>query len=95
MSARVKANAPAVLVFKVSFHPNWQVFVDGHRQRAFMVSPSFIATEVPAGDHEVRAEYHSDTLKKALMVAAGFVLLVTLLIWALGWETKLNRHQSG
>jgi hypothetical protein len=78
ISARVVTNSQTLLVFKVSYHPNWRVAVDGHEQRSFMVSPSLLATEIAAGSHQVQAEYRSSKLKRALMVLALLTLLATV-----------------
>ncbi len=94
--ARVTANSRALLIFKVSYHPNWHVFVNGREQRAFMVSPSFIGTEIPAGHHEVRAEYRSSNSKKALLALGCLTLLATIAIWTFGLEQRLfNRTVIG
>jgi hypothetical protein len=74
MSAEVTANASTLLVFKVTYHPNWHVSVDGHQQHAFMVSPSFIGTMIAPGKHQVTAEYRSSRLKKLLMLLSCVTL---------------------
>ena len=57
LSAEVTANSSAVLILKITYHPNWHLTIDGHEQRIFMVSPSFIGTRLTPGHHEIRAEY--------------------------------------
>jgi hypothetical protein len=88
----VDANSAAVLIFKISYHPNWHVFVDGRAQPAFMVSPSFLATAISSpGRHEVEAEYRSSSFKKGLMGAAAAVLLLMLIIRVLGLDESIIR----
>jgi hypothetical protein len=81
-SAEVTANSPALLVLKVTYHPNWHVMVDGREQHSFMVSPSYIGTRITPGRHEVEAEYRSSTLKKLLMLLAAVTLIATIMISA-------------
>jgi len=69
---------PSTVVFKVTYHPNWRVTVDGHEQETFMVSPSYIGVEVPAGLHHVRAEYRSSPVRTALFVVGMTTLLSAL-----------------
>jgi len=88
MAAQVTATTSALLVMKISYHPNWHVMVDGREQRTFMVSPSFIGTIIAPGHHQVSAEYRSSRLKKALMVLGGLILLVILGSWILGLEPR-------
>ena len=66
----------ATLAFKVSFHPNWRVSVDGAPQPPFMVSPSYVAVALPAGRHFVVAEYHSASSRTPLLAAGGLVLVL-------------------
>jgi hypothetical protein len=67
----------SVLAFKTTFHPNWRVTVDGADAATFMVSPSYLAVELPAGRHRVVAEYRSPPLRAALVIA-GLAALVAL-----------------
>jgi hypothetical protein len=66
------------LVFKVTYHPNWHVTVDGRDADTFMVSPSFVGVSLPAGDHFVTAEYRSTPIKAPLLVLALLVLVAML-----------------
>ncbi len=80
LSANVIAKSSALLVIKVTYHPNWHVIVDGREQFTFMVSPSYIGTRIEAGRHQVKAEYRSSRLKKMLLVLSGLCLFGTLVI---------------
>jgi len=62
----------------VTYHPNWQVTIDGRSEQPFMVSPSFIGLYVPPGSHQVRAEYRSPTYKTALLLLGLGALLATI-----------------
>src|SRR5262249_26533638 len=75
---RTECPTPSTLVLKVTYHPNWRVTVDGRVATAFMVSPSFIGVSLPAGSHQVRAEYRSGMLKTILMVLSGASLLAVI-----------------
>ena len=66
------------LVFKVTYHPNWHVTVDGRDADAYMVSPSFVGVSLPAGDHFVTAEYRSTPMKTPLFALAVLVLVAML-----------------
>ena len=77
---RVECPAPSALVIKVTYHPNWRVAVDGAEAPTFMVSPSFIGVELPAGTHRVQAEYRSGFLKTALLVVGGVALVAMVVL---------------
>ncbi len=68
------------LLFKTAFHPNWRVTVDDAPARTFMVSPAFLALEVPAGEHTVAAVYTPTPGKHALLVFGAIVLVAVLLL---------------
>jgi hypothetical protein len=70
--------AASTLIFKVTYHPNWHVTVDGHDADTFMVSPSFVGVGLPAGDHFVTAEYRSTPIKAPLFALAVLVLVAML-----------------
>ncbi|MBL0172156.1 MAG: YfhO family protein [Gemmatimonadaceae bacterium] len=67
------ATAGAV-VLKISYHPNWHVQVDGVEALTYMVSPSFIGVDVPAGRHRIEARYVPTRSKVPLLVLALIVL---------------------
>ena len=85
---RVECQQAATLVLKVTYHPNWRIAIDGHETQPFMLSPSFIGFEVPAGIHQVRAQYHSPTYKTALLLLGACVLVATL--WFRSWFARLE-----
>jgi ABC-type dipeptide/oligopeptide/nickel transport system permease component len=70
--------AASTLIFKVTYHPNWHVTVDGRDADAFMVSPSFVGVSLPAGDHFVTAEYRSTPIKTPLFALAVLALVAML-----------------
>ncbi|MGE3857389.1 MAG: hypothetical protein AB7G21_10590 [Dehalococcoidia bacterium] len=79
MQVDTTCSGAATLVFKATYHPNWRVTVDGAEQPAFMVSPSLLGVEVPAGAHTVRAEYRTATSRTALL-AIGLGTLIMVLV---------------
>jgi hypothetical protein len=54
---RVSANRPAVVLLKATYHPRWQVTVDGKPAPAEFIAPSFVGVKVPAGQHTVVFHY--------------------------------------
>ena len=67
------------MVLKVTYHPNWHVTVDGREVTTFMVSPSYLAFALPAGQHFITAEYRSAPLKDPLFfLGAAAALGATL-----------------
>ena len=67
------------MVLKVTYHPNWHVTIDGADVATFMVSPSYLAFAVPAGEHFLVVEYRSTPIKAPLLALGAVVLLVAFI----------------
>ena len=57
-----------LLVFKMTYHPNWQVKINGQPAQKFMVFPSFMAVKLSPGRQEVSFEYRPDPRKLPLLL---------------------------
>ena len=90
---KVETPEAAVLVLKVTYHPNWCVTIDGREIQPFMVSSNFIGMEVPAGSHQIRAEYRSPLYKNILLILGACTLLATILFRR--WFTRLDELLTG
>jgi hypothetical protein len=75
---KVECQEAATLILKMTYHPNWHVTIDGREVQTFMVSPSFIGFEVPAGNHHVRAEYRSPIYKTLLLIFGACIIVATV-----------------
>lgn len=91
IDAMVRTPNAATLVFKMSYHPDWHVEVDGRERTAFMVSPSFIGTTVPPGTHVVSAIYKSSRLKDGLLTLSA-VALILMLCYGSAFTTRIEAN---
>jgi len=57
-----------LLIFKMTYHPNWQVKINGQKAQKFIVFPSFMAVKVPPGYQQVSFEYQPDRRKLPLLL---------------------------
>jgi hypothetical protein len=76
----VECSAASPLVIKVTYHPNWHVTVDGQPVPTYMLSPSFVGVDLPAGRHTVDAVYVATPSKLPLLGLGLVVLLVVLVL---------------
>jgi hypothetical protein len=74
-----------VVALKMSYHPNWRVRVDGTVVETYMVSPSFIGFDVPAGRHRIEAQYVA-TASKLPLLLLGLISLAA----AIGNRRRLD-----
>ena len=85
-----RCDIDSAIVLKVTYHPNWHVTIDGRDAATYMVSPSYIGFDVPAGRHVITAEYRSTPLKSVLFWV-GAVMLLGLVAWSLRWISAARR----
>jgi hypothetical protein len=79
---QVTTDRPALLVVSENYYPAWRVTVDDAAAPLLRVNYTFRAVPVPAGSHEVRFTYRSDTLSAS--AGASVAVLLLLLIVAIG-----------
>jgi hypothetical protein len=93
--ATIQLDAPATVFLKATYHPDWHAYVDGKEVKPFMVTPSFPAITVPAGQHDVRFVYKSPPMRTGLF----FLGVATLGLVAVGdlkrdWLLKLLQRET-
>lgn len=89
LDATVSCSAPTMLVLKMNYHPNWQVTIDGRPSATYMMSPSFLGVDLPAGRHTVVATYQGSPVKVPLALLSA--LIAGLLYWRRrSIENRLN-----
>ncbi|MBI3380308.1 hypothetical protein HY029_06160 [Candidatus Gottesmanbacteria bacterium] len=65
-------------MFKMSYHPDWKVKLDGNEASKFAVFPFYLATPVTPGTHTVEFTYEPNKLKVFLL--AGEIILGIIFI---------------
>ena len=76
----VECPADSTLVIKTTYHPDWQIYVDGVLAPDFMVSPSYIGISLPAGKHTVDVIYRPSPIKAPLIVIGAIAALFLLVV---------------
>jgi hypothetical protein len=67
-------------MLKFTYHPNWRITVDGRATLTYMLSPSFVGIDLPAGRHVVLAKYVATPMKLPLFALGMLVLLVSFVL---------------
>lgn len=73
------SSSPCYVIFKMTYHPEWHVFVDGVEEKLLMISPSFMGVAVPSGTHDVVFSYEIFWYRKWLLLVS--VLSLIGLFW--------------
>ncbi|HEY1494589.1 MAG TPA: YfhO family protein, partial [Candidatus Solibacter sp.] len=81
--ASVEVRRPAFVLFRMTWHPNWKVLVDGQPVKTAMLTPGFLGVPVTAGKHEIVCRYEPGG-EKILMAVAG--LAIVLLLGIAEWK---------
>ena len=76
--AECEAARPSYVLFKMTWHPNWKVYIDGAPASTVMLSPGFLGASVTAGRHRIVCRYESGGLKVGLAILGLAMLLVTV-----------------
>ncbi|MFH1140653.1 MAG: hypothetical protein V1724_03050 [Chloroflexota bacterium] len=70
------------LMLKVTFHPNWQAWVDGMPVKTVMLSPSYVGIRLDKGVHQVVLQYKPGPMRSYLLLLGLLTLpLVALAEW--------------
>jgi hypothetical protein len=83
------------VAFKMTYHPQWQVTVDGAPVSTYMVSPGFLAVDVLPGRHRLEARYVAHPWKLPLLL--GGILLFLGICARSDWADRPARwwlHRS-
>jgi hypothetical protein len=75
--ARFVANRDCYLMLKTSYHPGWEVTLDGREISPVMLAPGFIGVRVTPGTHSVLFSYRPPFYRLPLLIS-GILLLVLL-----------------
>ena len=80
----VPDNCPyCMVIFKMSYHPNWEVKIDGIKSEKYSVFPFYLAAQVPPGTHQIEFTYHPGMMKILLiygLLTSGIIVLIKFLL---------------
>lgn len=74
--ADLDVQRPAYILFRMAWHPNWSVLVDGAPAHTAMVTPGFTAAPVAPGRHHVVCRYTPGNGKWIGAAAGWFAVLL-------------------
>lgn len=92
MGATVTLEEPALVVFKVGYHPFWRATLNGTDAPVLFAFPGFAAVEVGAGTHEISIEF-SWPRSSHMLVWLGPLVLLCAGVW--DWLGRRKSATSG
>ncbi len=91
-SVEFTAGRSCWLLLKETFHPGWQVTLDGREVGTAMLFPSFVGVAVEPGNHRAVFRYTPWSLRRPLGMAASVALL---LVAVAEWQGRRLYDLSG
>ncbi len=76
--ANVETPKPCVLMFKMTYHPQWIITVDGKQTSHFMVTPAMTGIRLQPGKHHVVCRYDPGALKNVLTIVCCLLLILLI-----------------
>ena len=92
-TARISTGRPGWLVIPDTWSPGWRAEVNGKAATLCRANYAFRAVPVPAGESEVRMEYHAEGFAVGAAISGGSALLLTL--GSLVARRKGAAHRTG
>ncbi len=92
------------LMLKETYHPGWQVTLDGRPAETAMLAPSFVGVSVETGRHQAVFRYEPGPLRGALGIAGLAALALAAALewqrrrwgpWVRRWTAVLARPPAG
>ena len=75
------------IMFKMSYHPNWTVKLDGRPVEKYAVFPFYLAVPAGPGSHKIEFTYQPNGLKVLLIVGEIIAVTVSILYFTLRQKT--------
>jgi hypothetical protein len=86
--ARVRLDEDALAVFKIGYHPRWELWVDGERRKTLPVTPGFVGAKLARGERRLELRYRPFKFREVLFFLC---LLLPLLIH---WSSKMRGDRA-
>jgi hypothetical protein len=74
-AAEVDVAREGYVLFRMTWHPKWQVYVDGKAEPSLMLTPGFLGARVGVGKHRIECRYEPGA-EKIVLSLAGMVMVI-------------------
>ncbi len=78
-----------IVILKQTYHPNWQVTVDGKSVTPIITFPFFIGIPVSAGNHTIVASYKPSNVK-VILLSISLITLISFTLWFLARKLGID-----
>jgi len=82
-TATLFTETPGALgILRTSFHPRWEVTLNGAKVQPLWVGPGFLGVQLPKGESHIEVNFPTDPLRSLLFVVGGVTLIFGFAITA-------------
>jgi len=76
VEAQVALEESALVVFKVGYHPHWELTLNGAKSDTIRVTPGFVGVDLPKGEHRLDLRYRPSRSRGVLFLVCLLIPLV-------------------
>lgn len=88
---KTSANYPQILTLLQNHHKGWHAYIDGNEVPVYIANISFMAVEVPSGNHYVHFVFKNNLIVTLSIISlVSFLICVLLLLFNTGKKTILS-----
>ncbi len=92
-SALIHMDGDAMVLFRMSYHPNWRASVDGNPTETVTLSPGYVGIPVAKGAHMIELRYASPSWTLGLFYFGIFLILIVFLADRLRLKPSARAHR--
>ncbi|MEG2351673.1 MAG: YfhO family protein, partial [Bacilli bacterium] len=85
----ITANKNQLAFTSITYDDGWKVFIDKQLVNTYKIADSFLAFDVPPGNHEVKIIYYPKGMKTGLIISLFSMLLIIII-----WSKKLVKQRN-
>jgi hypothetical protein len=94
-SAQVLAGQPCYLLFKMTYHPNWRVLVNGEPRATVALTPGMIGVALDPGEYRVECRYEPEVWRTPLLAAGLFAAVLLFVGERRGIAARIEERAAG
>ncbi len=87
---RAKTDQPLALLLKETYHPGWQVSINGQPTSTLKLMNEFLGCHVPSGNHEIRFVFKPASFSYGLYLSAFSVVLSLIIAYSMHKKKSLS-----
>ena len=93
-SAEVRVDQDCHLLFKMTYHPNWRVLVNGEPRATVALTPGMLGVALNPGEYRIECRYEPEVWRTPLLMAGLIGVLLLLAGERRGWAAAFEERSA-